>query len=78
MAELKYTIATDKVDEYVEAYCYAHKNMEMTKDETPVAKYTDVQWVREHIMRSIKSQILRGKTMMARDAQSEQEADGVT
>lgn len=78
MAELTYTIAPDKVDEYVEAYCYVHKNDEMTDDEEPVAKYTDIQWVREHIMRGIKRQIVRGKNAMARDAQVEQEAESVT
>jgi len=78
MAELKYTIAPDKVDEYVEAYCYIHKNGEMTDDEVPVAKYTDVQWVREHIKRGIKAQIVRGKNAMAKDAMVSNGAESVT
>jgi hypothetical protein len=78
MSELTYTIAPDKVAEYVEAYCYIHKNGEMTDDEVPVAKYTDVQWVREHIMRSIKGQIVRGKNAMAKDALTSNEAESVT
>ena len=78
MAELTYTIAPDKVDEYVEAYCYVHKNGEMTDDEEPVKKYTDVQWVREHIMRTIKGQIVRGKNAMAKEAMEKQNADEIT
>jgi len=78
MAELKYTIAQAKVAEYVEAYCYIHKNGEMTDDEVPVKKYTDVQWVREHIKRGIKAQIVRGKNAMAKDAMANQDAESVT
>jgi len=78
MAELTYTIAQDKVSEYVEAYVYLHKNGEMTDDEEPVKKYTDVQWVREHIKRGIKAQIVRGKNAMAKEAMEKQNADEVT
>ena len=92
MAELKYTIASDKVTEYIEAYCYVHKNGE-TKDDPEwvapdpnpnnekapqVAKYTDVQWVREHIKRGIKAQIVRGKNAMAKDGLAGQEAESLT
>jgi len=89
MAELKYTIASDKVAEYVEAYCYVHKNGE-TKDDPDwvdpedgttadqVPKYNDTAWVREHILRKIKKQIIRGKNAMARDAQAHQNAESVT
>jgi len=89
MAELTYTIAAEKVAEYVEAYCYVHKNVEIKNDPdwvdpedgssvTQIPKYNDTAWVREHILRSIKGQIVRGKGAMARDALASQNADEVT
>ena len=90
MAELTYTIANAKVADYIEAYCYIHKNMELKpnpeyldEEKTPnvereIIKYTNTQWVREHILRSIKGQIIRGKVAMARDAMVDQNADEVT
>ncbi len=78
-ATLSYTISGEKVAEYISDYVYVHKNTETIpdpkwvdpKDGTSaprVAKYTDAQWVREHIYRYIKGQIIRGKKAKYRDA----------
>ena len=75
---LSYTIPEAKVAEYIADYCYVHKNTEMTDDEPPVAKYTDTQWVREHIMRYVRSQIQRGKNAQYRDAESASDVSDVT
>ena len=89
MAELKFTIPEGKAAEYISDYVYIHKNTE-TKDnpeyvspeETPdvksqIPKYTDSEWVREHILRYIRSQILRGKRAKYRDAEADSNVDDV-
>ena len=87
--ELKFNIADDKVEDYKNAYLFVHSNTEMIDDPdwvdpedgttvTQIAKYTDVQWVREHIMRGIKAQIVRGKDAMAKAAIVGQNANEVT
>ena len=90
MAELTYTIPAGKLAEYVGDYIYVHKNTETIPDpawvdpedgsQAPqVAKYaTDAAWVREHILRYIRSQIIRGKNSKARDALADTNADSVT
>ena len=87
---LSYTIPEAKVDEYVADYCYVHKNTETKDDpewEDPqdgttapqVAKYpNDAAWVREHILRQIKSQIVRGKKAQYRDAEGVSDVSDVT
>ena len=79
-AVLSYTIAEAKVDEYISDYVYVHKNTELNDPEDPDSglKYTDKQWVREHIMRSVKAQIVRGKNAKYRDDKSSYNADDVT
>ena len=82
MAELTYTIPAGKLVEYVNSYIYVHKNTETIPDpdnegET-LPKYTDVEWVREHILRSIKGQIVRGMNARARDELAATNADDVT
>ena len=76
--QLTYTIPDNKVAEYVADYAYVHKNTEMTDDEPPVPKYTDAQWVREHIMRYVRSQIVRGQHAQYRDAESASDVSDVT
>ena len=72
MADIKltYTIPEDKVAEYIADYIYVHKNNITEPDPDwegdplavpQIAKYTDAQWVREHIMQYIRAQIVRGK-----------------
>jgi len=72
---LSYTISDAKVDEYVSDYIYVHKNNEVDGNGDPV--YTDKAWVREHIMRQIKGQIVRGKNAKYRDAIGSNNADEV-
>ena len=89
MAELKYTIPSDKVTEYISDYVYVHKNTEQIDDpewvdsedgtKAPkVNKYTDVEWAREHILRYIKFQIVRGKRAKAQAAINAGNAEDVT
>ena len=89
MAELTYTIPNDKLAEYISDYVYVHKNTETEADPDWVdpedgtsapqlPKYTDAEWDREHILRQIKSQIVRGKNARARDELASQNADDVT
>ena len=88
--QLTYTIPDNKVAEYVADYVYVFKNTE-TKDDPEwvdpedgstapqVAKYpNDAAWVREHIMRHIRSQILRGKQAQYRDAATASDVSDVT
>ena len=74
--DLKYTIETEKADEYIDDYVYVHKNEETNEDGTP--KYTDKQWVREHILRFIKGQIIRGQQIKKINALEENNADQIT
>ncbi len=80
MATLEYHIAPDKIAEYISDYVYVHKNTELNDPLDPDSglKYNDAQWVREHIMRGIRAQIVRGKNAKARDAQAVNNADSVT
>jgi len=86
---LSYTIPQAKAVEYISDYVYVHKNTETIDDpewvdpddgsKAPqIPKYTDAQWVREHILRSVKAQIVRGKNAKYRDDQSSYNADDVT
>ena len=87
---LSFAIPSAKVDEYVAHYVYVHKNTEMKPnpdfvsfEDTPnepieINVYTDKQWVREHIYRSIKAQIVRGRNAKYRDDATAYNADGVT
>ena len=89
MVILTYTIPAEKAAEYVADYCYIHKNTETIDDPEwvdpedgtiapQVAKYTDGAWVKEHILRSIKGQIVRGKNAQVRDALVATNADDIT
>ena len=86
---LSYTIPEAKVAEYIADYVYIHKNTETQDDPEwvdpedgttapQVAKYTDAQWVREHIMRWVRSQIVRGKNAQYRDAAEAFDVSDVT
>jgi len=77
--KLTYTIPEGKASTYVNDYIYVHKNTETEEVEgEQVPKYTDGQWVKEHVLRYIKSQIVRGKNMKARDLLIANNADDVT
>jgi len=82
MAELTYTIPNDKLAEYISDYVYVHKNTETIPDPDnegqTLPKYTDNEWVREHILRSIRGQIVRGKNAKLRDELANPNADDVT
>ena len=88
MVELKYIIPAGKAVEYVADYCYIHKNTETKDDPTwvdpkdgtlapQVPKYTDSAWVKQHILRSIRAQIVRGKKAQQRDELASVNADDV-
>ena len=68
MADLivNFTIPEAKVDEYVEYYCYANKNGSMDADGNHI--YTDRQWVKEHIIRMVRAQIIKGRLVKHRDS----------
>ncbi len=90
---LSYTIPEAKVAEYISDYVYVHENTETTVEANPayvdeettlgvsptihVASYTNAQWVREHILRTIRGQIIRGKNLKYRDAQASNNANDV-
>lgn len=85
---LSYTIPEGKKAEYIAAYVFVHKNTETIPDpewvdpedgsEAPqVAKYSDGAWVREHIKRSIRKQIVRGMNAQAKAAITAVNADDV-
>ena len=87
--KLTYTIPEGKAAEYIADYIYVHKNTEtevnpdyVDEETTPevdktIPKYTDGQWVKEHILRSIRAQIVRGKNAQTRDNQESVNADDV-
>ena len=75
MADLpvSFSLPSAKVNEYVAHYIYVHKNTE-TKDDPnwvdpgdgskapQIPKYTDKAWTREHIIRTVRRQVIRGRT----------------
>lgn len=78
MVNIDFDIPNEKVDEYVAHYVYVHKNNETIDDPEwvdpedgsmapQVPKYTDRQWVKEHIIRSVRHQIVRGRNAKYRD-----------
>ena len=78
--DITIAIPQEKIAEYVSDYVYIHSNTEtidnpefISLEETPeipekIAKYTDAQWVKEHLRRYIIGQIKRGKKAKDRDA----------
>ena len=89
MTTLSYEIPTAKTEEYVADYCYVHKNTETMEDPTwedpedgsvapQIAKYTNNEWVKEHILRYIRSQIVRGHNAKAKDDLESANADDIT
>lgn len=73
---LSFTLQDGKIDEYVAHYVYIHKNTENNPDGSP--KYTDKQWVREHIMRNIRQQVLRGRNAKYQADITAYNANGIT
>ena len=78
MAELKYLIDNEKIDGIVADWVYIYTNSETIADpewvdpedgsEVPqIPKYTDSQWIKEHIRRWIVQQIKRSRQKQARD-----------
>ena len=77
--QIKINVPSGKVAEYVDDYVYVHENTETIDDPEwvdpedgsepdQIAKYTNGQWVKEHIRRYITSQIKRGKNAKSRDS----------
>ncbi len=75
---ISFALPSVKVAEYVAHYVYVHKNTE-TKDDPnwvnpedgstadQIPAFTDNQWVKEHIIRSVRAQIVRGRNAKYRD-----------
>ena len=61
------TIPEAKVSIALEGFLKIYPNSEMTDDETPVAKYTNAQWVKEKIRQIIVRDIRRGLQMSANE-----------
>jgi len=81
MAKLTYDLPDGNIAEYIEAYCALHPNTETTEpdeDGNTEAKYTDNQWVKEHLRRHIIKEIKRGKEVIARDAINVDEPEDIT
>ena len=76
-ASITLTVPNDKVDQIVDGYIYVHKNREMVTVVNPAyinetatpnepltideKKYTDIQWLKEHIRRTVIGQAKRGE-----------------
>ena len=85
---LSYTIPDGKKADYIADYIYIHKNDE-TKDDPEwvdpedgsvapqVPAFSDGAWVREHILRGIRKQIIRGKNAQYKDAALASNVDDV-
>ena len=69
------TIPDAKVETAKTGFLKIYPNVEMTEDEVPVSKYTDVQWIREQIRRIIIRDIRRGLQMVANEAASVESDD---
>ena len=85
---ISFKIPSEKVAEYVAHYVYVHKNTETMDDpewEDPedgttapqIPKYTDGQWVKEHIIRSVRQQIVRGRNKKYQDDIEAYNADDI-
>ena len=81
MAELKYLIDDAKLDRIVADWIYIYKNSETICDPDwvdpedgseceRIPKYTDNQWIREHIRRWIVQQIKRSRQKQSIDSAS--------
>ena len=68
-----------KVDEYVAHYVYVHKNTELNDPVDPDSglKYSDKQWVKEHIIKGVRGQVVRGKNAKYRDDAAAYNADDI-
>ena len=77
---LSYTIPEAKKTEYIAHYIYEYKNEELNdpKDTDSGLKYTDAQWVREHIMRTVRASIVRGRNAKYRNDMVSYNANEVT
>ena len=73
--ELKITIPDNKATEYIADYVYIHPNTETNENDELI--YTDAQWVKEHLLRTIKNQIIRGKNKKYKDNQETSNVDDV-
>ncbi len=85
---LSFRIPEAKIDEYVANYIHMHNNSE-TKDDpnwndpkdgsvvSQVQKYTDKQWVKEHIIRTVRDKIVDGRNEKEREKIAVYNADDV-
>jgi len=63
---LSYTIPEAKVSTAMEGYLKVYPNLEKEEDGETL-KYTDAQWVKEHIRRLVIRQIHRGLQLIANE-----------
>jgi len=78
-ADLTFTIPNEKLKEYVSDYCYVYPNTRnilnpayISEEDTPgiepnILKYTDTQWLKQHIKEYIIDRIKLGKQRKYRD-----------
>ncbi len=62
---ISFKIPSEKVEEYITHYLYLCKNTEKNPDGSQ--KYTDAQWVKEHIIRGVKRRIVDGRNEKIKD-----------
>ncbi len=76
---VSFNIPEAKVDEYIEHYTYVHKNTELNDPADPESglKYTDKAWVKEHIIRQVRGQIIRGRNAKYRDDMTNYSVDDI-
>jgi len=74
---LSITIPEAKLATALEGFLKIYPNTEMTDDETPVAKYTNAEWVREQVRRIIVRDVRRGLQMLASEAAQVESDDSI-
>jgi len=73
--DITFTIPNEKVAEYISDYIYIHQNDQVDGDGEPL--YTNGEWVKQHILEYIRSQIIRGKIKKLKDAEEILNVDDV-
>jgi hypothetical protein len=91
MADLQVTLTFPDVNKVadMESYLRIHPNIRTIDDpawvdpedgtEAPqIPEYTDGQWVKQHIVEFVRTQIIRGRVLQHKDAENIGNADYIT
>ena len=70
-----YNIPSGKVNEYITNYIYINPNNEVDVNGDKI--YTDKQWVKEHILREVRKEIVQGRNNKYDNAKTPYKADGI-